>query len=208
MSLQTNLVAAFARLVQSCNVLAGRVQPPGGSAGQVLTKTTAADYAAAWQTPAAYPASILLANTPFTNALVTLVSVSVPANTLAAGVRFAFVMSGSVINTTAASNLVLSLLVNGTVVATATVALGTTAFAAPGRGFEAEGLVTFRAVGASGLVQPAITGAVSGLATILSNAAAPVAVNTTAAVTLALQISTSAATSTGTLRQAYTAAIN
>ena len=168
----------------------------------------ATDIAVKGQLPAAYPVAILLADTPFTNALVTLASVNVPANTLAAGVRFAFEMSGSVINTTTASNLVLSLLVNGAIVATATVALGTTAFAAPGRGFEGEGLVTFRAVGASGLVQPAITGAINGLATIRSNIAAPVAVNTTAAVTLALQISTSTATSTGTLRQAYTAAIN
>ena len=172
------------------------------------TSLTAADIVVKSQLPAAYPVAVLLADTPFTNAPVTLASVNVPANTLAAGVRFAFEMSGSVINTTAASNLVLSLLVNGTVVATATVALGTTAFATPGRGFEAEGLMTFRAVGTSGSVQAAITGAISGLATIRSNLAAPVDVNTTAAVTLALKISTSAATTTGTLRQAYSAPIN
>lgn len=172
------------------------------------TSSNAADIAVKSQLPVVYPAATLLADAPFTNALVAVASVSVPANTLAAGVRFAFAMSGSVINTTAASNLLLSLLVNGTVVATATVALGITAFASPGRGFKAEGTVTFRAVGASGSVQPDITGAVSGLAGVVSNTAAPVVVNTTAAVTLALQISTSTATSTGTLRQAYSAPIN
>lgn len=154
------------------------------------------------------PVAVLLADTLFTNVPVTLASISVAANTLTAGVRFVFEMSGSVINTAAASNLLLSLLVNGTVVATATVALGITAFATPGRGFKAEGLLTFRAVGAGGNVQPAITGTVSGLPPICSNTAAPVAVSTTAAVTLALQISTSAATSTGTLRQAFGATIN
>ncbi len=52
MSMQTQLAAGLARLVQACNVLAGRVQPAGGALGQVLTKTAAANYASAWQTPA------------------------------------------------------------------------------------------------------------------------------------------------------------
>lgn len=52
MSLQTQLAAGFARIVQACNALAARAQPAGGTAGQVLTKTAAADYASAWQTPA------------------------------------------------------------------------------------------------------------------------------------------------------------
>lgn len=53
MTLQTNIATAFARVVQACNVLASRVQPAGGAAGQVLTKLSATNYAAAWQTPAA-----------------------------------------------------------------------------------------------------------------------------------------------------------
>ncbi len=53
MSMQTNLAAGFARLVAACNALASRSQPSGGATGQVLTKTGAADYASAWQTPAA-----------------------------------------------------------------------------------------------------------------------------------------------------------
>lgn len=50
--MQTQIATALARLVQACNVLAGRVQPPGGAVGQVLTKTAASNYASAWQTPA------------------------------------------------------------------------------------------------------------------------------------------------------------
>ena len=52
MSMSTQLAAGFARLVQACNALAARSLPAGGTAGQVLTKTAAVDYAAAWQTPA------------------------------------------------------------------------------------------------------------------------------------------------------------
>jgi hypothetical protein len=52
MSLQSNLGLAFARLVAAVNALAGRSQPAGGATGQVLTKTSAVDYASAWQTPA------------------------------------------------------------------------------------------------------------------------------------------------------------
>lgn len=51
MSMLTSVAAGFARLVQAVNTLAARVQPAGGTVGQVLTKTGAADYAASWQTP-------------------------------------------------------------------------------------------------------------------------------------------------------------
>lgn len=155
-----------------------------------------------------YLAAVLLADAAFANAAVNVATASVPANKLAAGERFGFELAGSVINTTTASNLVISLLVNGVVAVTATVALGITAFATPGRGFEAEGVLTLRTVGAGGTLQAVITSNVNGLASVVSNLVAAIAVNTTAAVTLALQISTSAATSTGTLRQGYVAAIN
>lgn len=155
-----------------------------------------------------YVGAVLLFDTAFINALVNVATASVPANKLAAGERFGFELAGSVINTTAASNLVISLLVNGVVAVTAAVALGTTAFATPGRGFEVEGVLTLRTVGASGTLHAVITSNVSGLASVVSNLVAAIAVNTTAAVTLALQISTSAATSTGAVRQGYVAAIN
>lgn len=155
----------------------------------------------------AFPGSVLLADTAFANALVTLASVSIAANTLAAGARIGFRLAGSAINTTAVSNLVISLLVNGVIAVTATVALGATAFASPGRGFDAQGEWTVRTVGASGTLQAVITSNLNGLTAVVSNLAAAIAVNTAAAVTLALQISTSAATSTGTVRQAYVAAL-
>lgn len=52
MSMSTQIAAGLARLVQACNALAGRSMPAGGTAGQVITKTNAVDYAATWQTPA------------------------------------------------------------------------------------------------------------------------------------------------------------
>ena len=171
------------------------------------TSASSNDIATKGQLPVGYASARLLADAAFTNTPVTLASVTIPANTLVAGAVYEFQISGSVINTTAASNLVQSLLVNGVVVASATVALGTTAFASPGRGFECEGMVTFRAIGSTGSEQPAVTATVSGLAAVVSNVTAPIAINTTAAVTVALQISTSAATSTGTVRQACLAAI-
>ena len=39
----------------SINGISNRLLPAGGSTGQVLTKTSAADYAANWQTPASQP---------------------------------------------------------------------------------------------------------------------------------------------------------
>lgn len=51
MSMRTQIEAGFSRIVLACNALAGRSLPTGGTAGQVLTKSNAVDYAAAWQTP-------------------------------------------------------------------------------------------------------------------------------------------------------------
>lgn len=144
----------------------------------------------------------LLADTAFTNAVIpTVASLVIPANALTPGTTFEFTMAGSVINTTAASNLVCDILINGTAVATTTLALGTTAAAAPGRGFWYEGAVTFRSVGATATVASNGRIDVAALSNG-SNQTAATAINTTAAVTLALRINTSAATSTGTLRQA------
>lgn len=146
--------------------------------------------------------STLLADTAFTNAVIpTVASLVIPANAITPGTTFEFTMVGSVINTTAASNLVCDILINGVAVATATLALGTTAAASPGRGFWYQGSVTFRTVGASGTVSSNGRIEVAALGNG-SNQTAPTAVNTTAAVTLAMRINTSAATSTGTVRQA------
>jgi hypothetical protein len=63
MSMSTELAAGFARLVQACNALAGRSLPAGGTAGQVLTKTAAMDYASAWQTPAGGGGNVFIQQT-------------------------------------------------------------------------------------------------------------------------------------------------
>lgn len=149
------------------------------------------------------PSVMVLADTAFTNTATTVATLTIPANTLTAGTVFEFQIAGSAINTTAASNLVINLLLNGAAVATATIALGTTAFATPGRGFRALGNITFRAVGAAGSAMPGMQAAVGALANNISNVAAAASVNTTNAVTLALRVGTSAATSTGTIRQAF-----
>lgn len=51
MSMSTQIAAGFARLAQACNALAARSLPAGGTAGQVLTKSSLVDHAAAWQSP-------------------------------------------------------------------------------------------------------------------------------------------------------------
>lgn len=144
----------------------------------------------------------LIADTAFTNTAATVATVNIPANSLIPGRTFEFEVAGSVINITAASNLVVDVLLNGVAIATATLALGTTAFAAPGRGFFYSGAITFRSVGAAGAAIAAGTLAVNAVAPVASNAAATTAVNTTAPITVAIRVASSAATSTGTIRQA------
>ncbi len=48
--MQSDIASAFSRIVSAINVLFGRVLPSGGTTGQVLTKTSATNYAASWQT--------------------------------------------------------------------------------------------------------------------------------------------------------------
>lgn len=51
MSLEARIVAAVQAIGLDVKALFARSQPAGGGAGQVLTKTSAADYASTWQTP-------------------------------------------------------------------------------------------------------------------------------------------------------------
>lgn len=51
MTLETRLLALVQAIGADVKALFGRTVPPGGSTGQVLTKTSAADYATVWQTP-------------------------------------------------------------------------------------------------------------------------------------------------------------
>lgn len=146
--------------------------------------------------------SALIADQAFNNTAQTVATLTVPANAITPGTTFDVVVAGSVINTTAASNLVVDILMNGVAIATGTLALGTTAFASPGRGFFARGSVTFRSAGAAGAAMGNINLGVNALAPVNSNLVAPTAVNTTNPVTLAVRVASSAATSTGTIRQA------
>lgn len=146
--------------------------------------------------------SALLADTAFTNAAATVAPLVIPANAITAGTTFDFVVAGSVINTTAASNLVIDILINGAVVTTASATLGTTAVAAPGRGFFSRGSLTFRTAGAAASVIGNLTSHANNIANFTSNQVTPVSINTTNAVTLAIRVASSAATTTGTIRQA------
>lgn len=53
MSLASRVSAGFTAVRDKINLMVPRLLPAGGSAGQVLAKTSASDYAAAWTTPAA-----------------------------------------------------------------------------------------------------------------------------------------------------------
>lgn len=144
-----------------------------------------------------------VADVAFTNTvLAESPTLTIPANTMTAGRTLEFELFGSAINTTAGSNLVATVLVNGAAVTTITGALGTTAVAAPGRGFMVQGAITFRSAGAAGTIIAGGVMGVNNLANFTANQTAVTTVNTTAAITVAIRINTSAATSTGTLRQA------
>ena len=53
MSLVSRVSAGFTAVRDKINLMVPRLLPAGGSAGQVLSKTSASDYATAWTTPAA-----------------------------------------------------------------------------------------------------------------------------------------------------------
>lgn len=52
-SLQDRLTALATRVGVQVKAMTPRLLPGGGTTGQVLTKTSASDYATSWQTPAA-----------------------------------------------------------------------------------------------------------------------------------------------------------
>lgn len=128
-------------------------------------------------------------------------TMTIPANSLVAGDAFEIdVIFGSLVNTTAASNLEVAVFINGAQNAIALAALGATAVAAPGRGGLALFKVVFRTVGAAGTALANGTIHVNNLANFASNQVAAQTVNTTAAVTLDVRVRTSAATTTGTVQ--------
>jgi hypothetical protein len=52
MSLESRIVAVVQAIGADIKALLGRSLPAGGGTGQVLTKTSATDYAVSWTTPA------------------------------------------------------------------------------------------------------------------------------------------------------------
>lgn len=52
MTLQQRIAALITSIGSDVKALFGRVLPPGGTAGQVLSKSSGSDYAVAWSTPA------------------------------------------------------------------------------------------------------------------------------------------------------------
>lgn len=126
---------------------------------------------------------------------------NIPANSLTAGAQFVFRLSGNLVKTLATnSNVVVGVRVAASSFLMATVALGTTTFTGNGRGFVTTGTITFRAVGVAGSAQAELDVAVSGVAAVMSNQVTPTTMNTTVPLNLLLAVSTSNATTTGSIR--------
>lgn len=133
--------------------------------------------------------------------LTTIGTITIPANSLVAGDAFEIdVIFGTLVNTTAASNLEVAIFLNGTQNAIAIATMGTTAVAAPGRGGRALFKAVFRTVGANGTALANGTIHVNNIANFASNNVTAQTVNTTANITLDVRARTSVATTTGTVQ--------
>lgn len=122
-----------------------------------------------------------------------LATLTVPANTLAAGATFTF--NASALQTNAATTggtFNFYVKVNGTRVLNASVAAGTTA--QTNRPMVGDGVLTFKTAGAAGTMVATVRNNISGvLPVIASSAAAGSAINTTATVTIAVGFAMNAA---------------
>lgn len=96
MSLQTQIAAAYNRVVAAINAVNAKTLPTGGVAGQVLTKSSNTNYAAQWITPsfAAVLTNDLVATTENVVA-----SFAIPANSLVAGDKLDLKLQGQVSST-------------------------------------------------------------------------------------------------------------
>lgn len=176
--------------------------PAGTAANAISTHVSASDPHT--QYARKMPAVAIVAPTAVISTTATIVaSLLIPGNTMAAQSTIELnAILATVINTTAASNLVVDILLNGVVISTTTAALGTTAVATPGRGARWDGRICVRTAGAAGTCIANGTTDVNNLANFCSNVAAPVAINTTVDNTVAIRVATSAATSTCTVQMA------
>lgn len=214
--------AAAAAPVQSFNGRTGSITPQQADYDAFFTTPAEASAAAPVQSVAGKTGAVTLTNADvglgnvrnpvvldvrstapqtLNQTLTAAASVTIPANSLVAGDAFEIdVLFGTLVNTTAASNLEVAVFINGTQNAIAVAAMGTTAVAAPGRGGRALFKVVFRSVGAAGTALANGTIHVNALANFASNQVAVQTVNTTANVTLDVRVRTSAATTTGTVQ--------
>ena len=142
-----------------------------------------------------------VSNVSFTNTAGVTNSLTIPADYLTVGSKYEVRLTGSVIKTTLLStNLNVALRLNGSSILTTTVALGTTTFASPGRGFISLGSFTVRATGASGSLYPELGTSVNAIADVDSNNVAMSTINTTVSNSFDLTCVGSDAGTTGTIR--------
>jgi len=127
-------------------------------------------------------------------------TLTIPANRIVAGATYSFFIAGTQSQSAAATNVVFTVQVNGTTIATATIAGGTAA--QTNRGLTAEGMLQFTAAGSGGQVMGGIQSIVTGIAANGQTNVAGVAVNTTAAVTITLTAQTSTANAANIIRVA------
>jgi hypothetical protein len=198
----------FTNAIDIAELASSPANPPSGfrrlyskSDGLLYQKTSAGvESEVTNSTITSKPSLTGVADVAFTNTAGLTPLLTIPANTLAIGSAFEFECYGSVINSITASNLLIDIMVNGVAVATTTLALGTTAFASPGRGFYANGLLVVRTIGATGSMMPHLFNSVNSIAPVSSNIVTAPAINTTANITLGLRIASSSAATTGNIR--------
>lgn len=208
----TTAEAAAAAPVQSFNGRQGAITPQQADYDAFFTTPAEAAAAAPVQSvngqtgAVVVPAPLnanrvgLFASTANSTAVQPFLTLTIPANRIVAGATYSFFVAGTQSQSAAATNVVFTVQVNGTTVATATVAGGTAA--QTNRGLTAEGMLQFTAAGAGGQVMGGIQAVVTGIAANGQTNVAGVAVNTTANVTITLTAQTSTANAANIIRVA------
>lgn len=139
-------------------------------------------------------------------AVTSLISLPIDAGEIVPGSTYEFEASLRVINTTTATNSVITLRVGGTNVLVLTQANGTTAAATPGAPVQVKGTITFYSTTqAEANIHFAKSQAVA--ANIILNTSAPIAVSAAGATTIELLYNTSGTTATFICRQARIAKV-
>lgn len=177
----TTAEAAAAAPVQSVNGQTGAVTVAAGTDNKAETRSSATASAS--------------------TAVTTIQSHAIADGEIVPGSEYEFWASLRVINTTTATNIVVTLSVGATNVLVLTQALGTTARASPGGAVEIYGRITFYSTTQAECYIRAFT-PVAVAFDAAANTSAPITVSAAGATTLNLQVNTSGATSTFIARQA------